>query len=154
MIITAEEIAEAQQNGEKLQQFLNTESALNLARFLVEEQVICCDISISENRFYIPKPSRRQVFDTVHRLSHPGRATAKLISRKFVWPYMKRDIKQWASICQPCQRSKIHRHKLNLPDKITVPDGRLNHIHLDIIDPLPACNDFWYCLTFIVRFSR
>lgn len=54
----------------------------------------------------------------------------------------------------PCQRSKIHRHTKNFPQKIPIPDQRFQHVHLDLIGPLPVCQNFRYCLTMIDRFSR
>ncbi|KMQ93212.1 integrase core domain protein [Lasius niger] len=62
--------------------------------------------------------------------SHPsGRATCKLIQQKFIWPTMKKDIKEWSRTCLSCQRSKI-------------------------VGPLPICQKYRYLLTMIDRFSR
>lgn len=67
---------------------------------------------------------------------------------------MKKDIKEWAKSCLPCQRAKIQKHTKNLPQKISVPNQRFQHIHLDLIGPLPSCQNFRYCMTMIDRFSR
>ncbi|GFY50186.1 integrase_H2C2 domain-containing protein [Trichonephila inaurata madagascariensis] len=54
---------------------------------------IYCDISTCTVRPYVPHALRRNVFLAVHNLSHPGiRATAKLISKRFVWTSMNKDI--------------------------------------------------------------
>ncbi|KAL6429491.1 hypothetical protein ACFW04_008275 [Cataglyphis niger] len=42
----------------------------------------------------------------------------------------------------------------NLPQKIAVPDQRFQHIHLDLIEPFPICQNFRYCLIMIDKFSR
>ncbi|GFY54718.1 retrovirus-related Pol polyprotein from transposon 412 [Trichonephila inaurata madagascariensis] len=54
---------------------------------------IYCDISAGTVRLYVPHALRRNVFLAVHNLSHPGiRATAKIISKRFVWTSMNKDI--------------------------------------------------------------
>lgn len=67
---------------------------------------------------------------------------------------MKKDVKEWSHTCLPCQRAKIQRHTKNPPQQIPVPDQRFQHVHLDLIDPLPVCHNYRYCLTMIHRFSR
>ena len=97
---------------------------------------------------------RRRIFDSVHNLAHPsGRATKHLITKRFVWPGMNKDILSWARTCASCQRNKVSRHVKNPPKHITVPE-RFQHVHLDIIGPLPTIDNFRYCLTMIDRFSR
>lgn len=54
----------------------------------------------------------------------------------------------------PCQKAKISRHIRNVPAHIPVPDERFQHIHLDLIGPLPPLQGFKYCLTIVDRFSR
>lgn len=46
------------------------------------------------------------------------------------------------------------RSSKNSPRKIAVPEHRFQHVHLDLIGPLPPCKSFRYCLTMIDRFSR
>ena len=49
-----------------------------------------CDTS-GKPRPYIPPPLRRQIFNSLHSLSHPGiKATAKLVSKRFVWPAIQK----------------------------------------------------------------
>ncbi|VUZ40715.1 unnamed protein product, partial [Hymenolepis diminuta] len=48
--------------------------------------LITCDVSTGIPRPFVPKAFRRQVFESLHNLSHHGkRATAKLITDHFVW---------------------------------------------------------------------
>lgn len=67
---------------------------------------------------------------------------------------MHRDVANWANNCLNCQQSKISRHVKQIPEQFTTPDVRFDHIHMDIIGPLPVCNGYKYCLTLIDRFSR
>lgn len=68
---------------------------------------------------------------------------------------MNKDITHWARTCLPCQRAKIHRHvRRENPEKITIPDERFKHIHLDLIGPLLLTNNFKYCLTIVDQYTR
>ncbi|KAJ3617851.1 hypothetical protein MTP99_006940 [Tenebrio molitor] len=53
---------------------------------------------------------------------------------------MGRDISQWSRVCLPCQKSKVKQ--------------RFEHVHVDIIGPLPPCQGHRYCLTMTDRFTR
>ncbi len=76
---------------------------------------VLCDNSTGCFRPLVPKSLQREVFDTYHGLSHPGiRATSKLITSRFSWRGMQKDIREWARSCLPCQRAKVHRHQLVL----------------------------------------
>ncbi|GFV34263.1 uncharacterized protein TNCV_991841 [Trichonephila clavipes] len=90
----------------------------------------------------------------MHNLSHPRVcATTKLISKRFVWTSMKKDIHSWTCSCILCQRVKIQRHRNSELGHFKVPDARFHHLHLDIIGPLPPSQGFSCCLTAIDRLS-
>ena len=72
---------------------------------------LICDISTGTSRPFIPASFRRQVYNSLHSLSHPGiRATQQLITSRFVWPGINKDVRMWARACLQCQCSKVHRH--------------------------------------------
>lgn len=119
------------------------------------DDTLYCDISSDDERPYIPQVLRRRVVSTVHNLSHSsGRNTVKTIAKKFVWPNMRKDVKDWARACLPCQRSKIHRHTKNPPLYIAIPNSRFQHIHIGMLGPLPESQGYRYCLTMVDRFTR
>lgn len=157
-LISADELMAAQTADEELQHLLQSDStSLKLAKIPLTEskEEIYCDISTQVIRPYIPSCLRKKVFDNIHNLSHPsGKATKKLIQRKFVWPRMNKEIMLWARMCLQCQRSKIGRHHKNMPLHIPMPSARFAHVHIDIIGPLPVVKGFQYCLTMIDRFTR
>ncbi|BHF57334.1 hypothetical protein SprV_0100027500 [Sparganum proliferum] len=116
---------------------------------------ILCDVSTPSHRPFVPPSLRRKVFSSLHNLSHPGsRATDKLVSDRFVWPAMHKDLKAWTRACIPCQRSKIQRHNKAPIGTFPGPGARFNHVHLDIVGPLPLSNGCSYLLTCVDRFIR
>ena len=44
------------------------------------------------------------------------------------------------------------RHVKLIPDKFVAPDGRFDHVHIDLVGPLPNQNGFGYMLTMIDLF--
>ena len=93
--------------------------------------------------------------DSLHRLSHSGiRATQCLLTSHFFWPGMNTDIHQWARSCLQCQRAKIHCHTTTLLCTFNPPDARFDHIHIDLVGPLPTSQGHIYLLTCIDRFTR
>lgn len=117
--------------------------------------LLYCDISTGQARPFVPIALRRVVHGSLHNLSHPGvRATRALISARFVWPKMNRDITAWTSSCIACQRSKIQRHISAPMGSFPVPAKRFEHVHIDIVGRLPHSDGYEYLLTCIDRFSR
>ena len=116
---------------------------------------VFCDISTGKAKPYIPQNFRKQVFSSIHRLSHPGvKATTKLVTERFTWPNIRRDCQTWARACLECQRSKIQRHTRSPLVHFPVPSERFNHINIDLVGPLPVCQGHRYLLTMVDRFSR
>ncbi|BHF85899.1 hypothetical protein SprV_1002907400 [Sparganum proliferum] len=116
---------------------------------------ILCDVSTPSHRPFVPPSLRRKVFSSLHNLSHPGsRATDKLVSDRFVWPGMHKDLKAWTRACLGCQRSKIQRHNKAPIGTFPGPGARFSHVHLDIVGPLPLSNGCSYLLTCVDRFTR
>ena len=64
------------------------------APILGSDKHILGDISQTKFRPLVPREFRKAVVDTAHSLSHPGvRASQKLIAERFVWPGMKKTLK-------------------------------------------------------------
>ena len=116
---------------------------------------LLCDISTGVARPIVPESWRKRVFDTVHSLSHPGaRTTKKLVSSKFVWHGLGRQITIWARCCLPCQRAKVHRHIRAPLSKFEPTSRRFEHVHIDLVGPLPESQGCTYLLTAADRFTR
>ena len=147
-----------QQKDEHLQRFLQgNATALKLVKvnYPTTAEKIVCDTSTGRLRPYVPTSLRKDIFNAVHNLSHPGaNASVRLLTERFVWPRIKADARAWTKMCLKCQRAKIGRHT-NAPLGEFLPtDERFKHIHIDITGPLPTCEGQSYLLTCIDRFSR
>ena len=116
---------------------------------------ITCDISTGKARPFVPLNYRRSVFDHFHSVSHPSiRSTVKLVTDRFIWLNIRKDLRLWAKNCVSCQRSKVHRHTITKPGTFALPDARFKHIHMDLVGPLPPSNGFTYILTCVDRYTR
>lgn len=150
-------LALSQDSDTELQDFLRRGSSLKLVKMSTEFTTIpiYCDISMHSPRPYITPEFRKQVFDMIHSLHHPGRsATVRLVTQRFVWPGIRKDCREWVRQCLKCQKCKVIRHTVSPLSAFLTPSSRFSHIHLDIIGPLPISYDFRYCLTVIDRFTR
>lgn len=115
---------------------------------------ISCETSTATPRPYLPQSYRYAAYKAQHDISHPGvRTTRKMMTMKFFWPAMNRDVGIWARSCIGCQRAKIHRHVVT-PLGEFPPSQRFEHVHIDIVGPLRLSHDYRYCVTIIDRYTK
>jgi len=155
--INFEELAKSQKADEELLEVLQGDGALRLKEVPVPgtEITLYCDEESKFSRPFVTRPFRKKVFQSLFDLSHPGvKATVKLITQRFVWPGIQRNCRKWAQACLQCQKAKITRHNKAPIGHFKVPSGRFEHIHVDIIGPMPISKGCRYCLTIVDRFSR
>ena len=122
-------MAAAQQQDAKVQAYHTATSSLKLEDipFGTQGVVLLCDW-------------RRQVFDLVHGLFHPSvRATRKLISSKFIWNGLQKQVGVCATQGIPCQSSKIQKHIRAPLEKFSVPHRQFDHIHVDLVGLRGVC---------------
>lgn len=116
-----------------------------------ELKPLLCSFFNNVNRPLVPKQLRQPIFTQIHNLAHTGlKSTLKLIRSKFFWPQMTTDIKLWCKTCIQCQKCKITRHTKSQLCSFPSSD-RFEHVHLDIVGPLPNSQGFRYLCTFIDR---
>ncbi|GBO37772.1 Retrovirus-related Pol polyprotein from transposon 412 [Araneus ventricosus] len=77
-----------------------------------------------------------------------------MISEIYVWPSMKADVTLWARTCLQCQQAKVSRHTRSKLSDFVPPSARFEHVHIDLVGPLPPSEGFRYCLTCVDRFSK
>ncbi|CAK1603651.1 unnamed protein product [Parnassius mnemosyne] len=150
-------LASSQASDRELTQLLGGESSLRLEKLRIpnSQLQLYCDVSKSTPRPFVTKPLRRQLFDSLHSLSHPGaNASAKLVAERFVWPGVRKDCREWSRQCLACQRAKVHRHISSPLGTFDLPRARFTFVHVDIIGPFPVSQGYRYCLTAVDRFTR
>ncbi|GFX71235.1 transposon Tf2-8 polyprotein [Trichonephila clavipes] len=150
-------IAETQQTDQELHTLIASGTSLELKKvtFPNSSTEIMCVLSTGTARPYNLKQHHQDVFSAMHNLSHPGiRRSVHLMKQRFVWPSISSDVAKWARHCLACQKSKIHRHTRSPLSSFQEPSKRFDHVHLDLIGPLPPSNGYTYCLTMIDRFSK
>ena len=70
-----------------------------------------CDVFQNEPRVILPLSFRCIAFDMIHSLSHAGiKSTLDMIKQKFFRPNINKDVKNWVSECNNCQRMKVKSH--------------------------------------------
>ena len=155
--VDIESIKNAQKTDKELEKILKSDANnLKLKRtFFPDSNLsVYCNATNDSLRIYVPEPLRRQVFNSLHSLSHPGmRATQKLLTNRYIWPNINKDSREWTRQCIPCQRNKITRHVAAPLKSFSENAGLFEHVHIDIIT-MPCSQGYRYCLTCIDRFSR
>lgn len=152
-------IADQQINDPEIIQIIEGKSNYSISiqaiPILNSKKQLFCQINNNIARPFVPVQSRKLIFNALHNLSHPGiRATNKLVTQKFIWPGMNKDISLWSKQCIQCQRSKVHRHNKASFGSFVLPENRFDHINMDIVGPLNSSNGYRYLLTCIDRFTR
>ncbi|CAB0028372.1 unnamed protein product [Trichogramma brassicae] len=151
--LNSAQISAEQQKDEQLTH-LRGKAKLKLHDVVIDGLSLVCVEQRDGLKPYLPESLRRQAFDTAHTLSHPsGRATVKRVALLYFWPSMSKDIVRWAKQCVPCQQSKVHRHNRAELGNFVTPDGRFDHVHIDIVK-MPLHQGFQNCLTMIDRYTR
>lgn len=148
-------ISKAQENDSELKTLLqNSHDKMQFKRIMMPncDYNIYCEISTGNARPFIPEKFRRNVFNHIHTLSHPGvRTSRKMVSDRFFWTDMNKDVGLWAKTCVQCQKAKVARHTKTIPGKFPEVD-RFEHIHTDLVGALPTSPEgYRYCLTIIDR---
>ncbi|GFU84490.1 transposon Ty3-G Gag-Pol polyprotein [Trichonephila clavipes] len=75
---------------------------------------LICDTSTGSPRPFVPHNFRRTIFEHFHNLAHPGVAASfQLIASRYVWPNMRKTVKDWVQNCivvnvQKCTDTRRH----------------------------------------------
>ena len=152
-------LALAQRDDNETQQLrLQNSTSLRLVEVPLADHGISllCDDSQSRLRPIIPQSLRFAVFQQFHSLSHPGIKTGvKLISERFAWTGMRKDIANFTKTCLQCAKSKVLRHNTTpLSPVLPPPTERFTHVYVDLTDPLNESCGYRYLMVIIHRFSR
>uniref|UniRef100_A0A3P9M887 Gypsy retrotransposon integrase-like protein 1 n=1 Tax=Oryzias latipes TaxID=8090 RepID=A0A3P9M887_ORYLA len=108
---------------------------------------------------YVPSSLRSDVLVWGHtsRIAcHGGiHRTLKLVQRRFFWPSIARDVREFVAACDVCARSKSSNSPpAGLLHPLPVPQRPWSHLAMDFITGLPASQDNTVILTVVDRFSK
>uniref|UniRef100_A0A096M517 Gypsy retrotransposon integrase-like protein 1 n=1 Tax=Poecilia formosa TaxID=48698 RepID=A0A096M517_POEFO len=111
------------------------------------------------NRMYVPPSVRARVIHWLHTSkfsAHPGISrTIALASRRFWWPSLHKDIKEYVLACPICARNKpSHQRPAGLLQPLAIPRRPWSHISIDFVTGLPPSKGMTTILTIIDRFSK
>ena len=108
---TAMATAQQKEKGMKVYRTVKSGLILQDIPFGPKDTTLLCDVSTGQPRPIVPDTFRWTVFDVIHGLSRPSiRATQKLLTDRYVWHGIRKQVGSWARTCKPCQVGKIQRH--------------------------------------------
>ena len=97
-----------------------------------------------QHRLYVQKENRTYMMTAAH--DHNGHrgffATRGLLSQRFWWPEMEKDIKRFVQTCHPCQERQ--QQLVRIPPSKTLTPSIFEILHADIMRMSPASNGHAY----------
>ncbi|XP_030634258.1 receptor-type tyrosine-protein phosphatase gamma [Chanos chanos] len=111
------------------------------------------------DKTYVPATIRPQLLQWVHTSlssGHPGiTRTKELISRRFWWPSLTDDVKDFVLSCPVCAQSKSSRAlPSGMLEPLPIPARPWSHIAMDFITDLPPSSSYTIILVIVDRFSK
>lgn len=108
---------------------------------------------------FVPAVARGAVIHWIHtaRFScHHGMSrTIDLLKRNFWWKTLRKDVREYVSVCAVCARNKLStKHPAGLLHPLSTPHRPWSHISLDFVTGLPHSSGKSVILTIIDRFSK
>jgi hypothetical protein len=134
---------------------MRASTALSIVSKPMGEHQLLGDVSRGKFRLLLPPQFRSAAFHSLHNIAHPGiRASCRLVSSRFYWPHLSKQVAALARACLHCRCSKVHNHVHLQPEQIEVPRRRFAHVHINLVGPLPHSAGYSYLLTVLDRTTR
>lgn len=110
-------------------------------------------------RLFVPNRLRSNVLQWAHASlpsGHPGSTrTCKLIQRRFWWPKLQKDVRDFVATCTVCAQNKgLRTHPQGLLHPLPIPKHPWSHISLDYVTGLPESQGNTVILVVVDRFSK
>ena len=88
----------------------------------------------------VPKDKRMYMMHSAHdHLGHKGvYATESIISKRFWWPDLEKDVQWFVSSCEPCQARQMRLPRQ--PPTLTYTPTLFQRVHVDVMKMSPASN--------------
>lgn len=144
-------------NREVLEQQKNADLSF-VKNPIIENSIVMIEHN-NTKRIAVPESLRPKVLSDLHDdFSHPGRnKTIQLITRRYWWPKMIPEIKQYVSSCRTCQLVKQTKHptigKMQLPTSQLDP-GDLVGLDTIVMGPAARNSKHQYIQVFVDHASR
>jgi len=89
-------------------------------------------------------------------IGHPGRAkTLELLTRKYYWPQIRKDVDRFMRNCHTCRRTKAtHHDPYDLLCPLPVPTQPWQHISVDFVTGLPPSKGYDNICVFVDRLMK
>jgi hypothetical protein len=101
---------------------MRASTALSIISKPMGEHQLLGDVSTGEVRLLLTLQFGTAAFHSLHNIAHPGiRASSRLVSSRFCWPHLSKQVAALATACLHCQRSKVHKHVLLQPEQMRFP---------------------------------
>jgi len=130
-------------------------------------EISLADCKVRDNRLiyrdciYVPDytPLRLRLLQDHHEppaVGHPGRAkTLELLTRKYYWPQMRKDVDRFVRNCHTCRRTKATSHApYGLLRPLPVPTQPWQHISVDFVTGLPPSKGYDAICVFVDRLTK
>lgn len=110
-------------------------------------------------KLFVPAPVRSKVLHWGHDSlfsCHPGiQRTLSQVRRRFWWPSIEADVREYVAACSICARSKAsHQPPVGQLHPLPIPHRPWSHIALDFVTGLPPSNGNTVIATIVDRFSK
>ncbi|XP_069782454.1 protein NYNRIN-like [Narcine bancroftii] len=114
------------------------------------QDTLLCDVSTGMPCLVVPPHWMAKVFSLIHDLAHPAvKTTVRMVVEQFVWHGLKKGEAELVMNCTKCQTSKVQRHTQALIQNFDAAVRRFQHIHIDVVGPLPVSKEARYLLTVV-----
>ena len=124
---------------QQLLDFVKSNHSLKLKQVPVAEtdlKLICDESLPGKLRPLVPSGHRRTIFNNIDNLSHSGiKSTTRLVTDRYVWPNLKKDIAFWCRNCIDCQKTKVRRHNCTQLQRYPTPSQNFCDVNLDLVVP-------------------
>ena len=150
MIDDSDILAQYQKQDTTLQHFLKNPKVKVASMETPNHSTIIGDNGLGYFRPYLPVSVRANTIKSLHELAHPGiKATDALVSKRYIWPQMHKDIKSFVRQCVRCQAAKIVKHTKSplqsIPTTTPISHGAcgLSWISSAFKEPQISTNNHW-----------
>jgi hypothetical protein len=116
-------------------------SSLTVRTVQVEGASLLCDVARGITRLLVPLASlseRPAVFHAILSVAHPGIcATERMVTARFVWKCVAKDVAVMCWDCQQSQQGKVHKQPAAPLHAIPMPACKFSHVHVDLVGRPP-----------------